>query len=260
MGILTSLIAAAAPVGLVVDGVCSAADVRAGVVARVGIEHVVAVDTGAPTHRAVRITFASTGGAGDTLSATIALVDDGVVVGERVLGPFRDCDAATAAAVFAATFVIEPLDDDESTAGPVDDGPIDDGPVDDAIEPRPTTTTTTTMTTPLPVPPPRSLVVLRRGSAALPLPPHVGGGVGVGVGAGISPGLQPSLLGRLRLDIGVVPVVIGLGARFDLPATLQLDDTHVLDTVAAAFFLDGCWRIGAPAGVAVDTGAPTHRA
>ena len=66
--------------------------------------------------------------------------------------------------------------------------------------------------------------------------------VGAGVGAGLAPGVGQVALARLRLDVGALPLVVGLGVRIDLPKALEVDGRRRLDSVGAAFSVDGCFR------------------
>lgn len=71
---------------------------------------------------------------------------------------------------------------------------------------------------------------------------QVGLGGGVGMGSGLGPGVGQVALVRLRLDVGAVPLVVGLGGRLDLPPTLEVDGRRRLDSIAGAFTVDGCYR------------------
>lgn len=214
LGMLLAL-AALDPVAVVVDDRCVADVVLLErIAARVGADALAA-----DSARVVDIAFAvDSDGA---VFADVALVVDGENVGHRRLGPFIDCAAAVDAVVLATSLVIDPL------GGPP--------------PPPPTTTTTmTTLTTMKTTTEPPPVIIARRAAVEPDL--WMGGGVGIGVASGLGPGVGPTLLGRFRVDIGVVPVVIGLGGRIDLPAIVDIDGAHRLESTAAAFFVDGCFR------------------
>jgi len=92
-------------------------------------------------------------------------------------------------------------------------------------------------------------VLVRPSSTVPPSSVAVGAGVGVGSGFGVVPG--PMGLVRLRLDPGVVPLVVGLGGRVDLPAPLVHDGARTVTSVGGAFFVEGCW-VGRVVGATVD--------
>ena len=158
----------------------------------------------------------------DVFFADVFLDVDGERVGTRRLGPFRDCDAAVDAVVLTASLVIDPLIGAARSPSP-------SRTQEPAVEPPPTPWSRL----------PADEVVGSRRSVA---PLLMGAGVGVGVASGIGPGVGPTVLGRLRVDLDVVPFVFAVGGRVDLPAVIDIDGAHRLESLAAAFFIDGCYR------------------
>ena len=213
-------------VGIVVDPVAciDAPALVARVASRVGDAAVVpAVAHGAGVvggGRQVSVAFVR---GESSVDVTMGLDVDGVRLAVRHLGPFADCDAAVDAVVLAASLVVDPLGGLPSPPPP-----------------------------PIPPPPPSPPPSVPGNVAASPVTPvkaptappplQVGLGGGVGMGSGLGPGVGQVALARLRLDVGVVPLVVGLGGRLDLPPTLEVDGRRRLDTIAGAFSVDGCYR------------------
>jgi len=218
------LLAAVEPVAVVVDDGC-AGDVVARVVERVGAAAV--VDT---SDRVIAVGF----DVDTAVFADIALVVAGEPVGQRRLGPFVDCAAAVDAVVLATSLVIDPLGGPQPSTPPPN-------PMTAATTTTTTTTTATTDEEPIVVPRRRDVDRL-----------WMGGGAGIGVASGLGPGVTPTLLGRLRVDVGEIPFVVGLGGRFDLPTVVDIDGAHRLESTGAGFFVDACYRQRVVGDVLVD--------
>jgi hypothetical protein len=178
--------------------------------------------------RDVGVTFVEVEG---HIEVRVTLDVKGQRVGARRLGPFRSCEAATDAAVLAVTLVVDPL------------GPL-------PPTPTPPTTPTPTPTTPTTTPTTLETVVVQAPSVVSPWSVALSAGGGVGSGFGVVPG--PMGLVRLRLDPGVVPVVVAMGGRLDVPGPLVVDGKRQVESVGGAFFVEGCFGAKAPADVVVD--------
>jgi hypothetical protein len=222
LGVLASFLLAASPVAVAVRGDCvDEQALRAALQERVGVEVVDSVSA-----RVIDIAFdcVTTNEVGVELELTI----NGVPRGHRELGPFVDVDRAFDAAVFAASLVLDPL-----------------GPLPDTTAPiAPPVADANANATP-------ARVDVVRSTYRIP-PVLVGLAVGGGVSGGFSPGTSPGLLARLRLDTGILPLVVAVGARIEAPPAIVLDGTRQLESTAGAFFVDGCYRTGLVADVVAD--------
>ncbi len=185
--------------------------------------------------RVIRVAF------GDGGHAVVITLDvDGARQGERRLGPFAGCDDAVAAALLATTLVIDPL------APPTTTTTIPPPP----RTPPPTTATTSPTTPTTPAPPPEAAAAA--GPAPLPVGTDVSVAVGGGVGSGFGVVPGPMGLVRLRVDTGVWGLVVGAGARVDLPTSQSIAGDKRLETVGGALFVEACSGGDVGAGVVVD--------
>ena len=231
------MLAAVDPVAIVVDGRCAVDD---DVVARVGqrlgadaivdgSDRVIAIefiggDVFPPAPAALRVGATPQSGplfsapfddVDSAVFANVSLVVAGEHLGQRRLGPFVDCAAAVDAVVLAASLVIDPLGGPSPTKATATTTPKQSAVIDEPL-------------------------VVQRRTTVDGL--WIGGGAGVGVASGLGPGVTPTLLGRLRVDVGEIPFVVGLGGRFDVPTVFDIDGAHRLESTAAAFFIDACYR------------------
>lgn len=238
LGVVASFLLATSPVAVAVRGGCVDDDaLRAALQERVGVDVVDSVSA-----RVIDIAFDCV--TANEVEVELELTIDGVPRGHRALGPFVDVDRAFDAAVFAASLVIDPIGvgpDPAPAAAPAVPAPA----VPASGVPAASTETPAAVNAGV------ARVDVVRSNHRIP-PVLVGIAVGGGVSSGLSPGMAPGLLARLRLDTGILPLVIAVGARVEAPPTIVLDGTRQLESIAGAFFVDGCYRTGLVADVVAD--------